>query len=486
MDERRAVVKAFAAGYRRARKGKKVEILDRFVEATGYHRTYAAQVLRGQGKRILTPSGVVLQGEARVRKKRQREKRYGPEVVRALTRLWILLDGISGKRLVPALREAIPALEAHGELHLAPAVREKLLRLSPATADRLLAAEKRKYALKRRSLTKPGTLLKHQIPIRTFADWDENRPGFLEVDLVSHEGGDASGDFCCTLDAVDIATTWTEQVAVRNKAQIWTFEGITEIQKRLPFEVLGLDSDNGSEFINRHLLQYCEEEKIQFTRSRPYRKNDSCHIEQKNWSIVRRFVGYARFDTDEQCRLLNELYKVLRLYTNFWLPTLRLKEKVRDGAKVTRRYETPMTPYQRVLASPHIPEETKQGLRDLYNSLNPAQLHRQIVALQAKIASLGHKNNAVRPSPSNPAPVLGGVKGKVAFGSRPAVNQRAALDPACAPGPSQGVAMDGRVPPAGLRTPGGRPSTPAPSSESSPTLKTNGTQYPPTFEKVFP
>lgn len=385
MGERRAVTKAFAAGYRRARKREKGKILDRFVEATGYHRKYAAWVLRAHGKRIETPCGVVLQGDAGHRGRRRRKSYYGQEVAQPLKELWVLLDFLSGKRLVPALREVVPVLEAHGELDLDPAVREKLMSLSPATADRFLAREKRTYALKRRALTKPGTLLKRQIPIRTFSDWDESRPGFAEVDLVGHDGGDASGDFCCTLDAVDVATSWTEQAAVRNKAQVWVFEAITDIRGRLPFDLLGLDSDNGSEFINHHLKRYCDEEKIEFTRSRPYRKNDTCHVEQKNWSVVRRFVGYRRFDTDRHCQLLNDLYRALRLYTNFFLPTMRLKEKVRDGAKVTRRYEAPVTPYRRVLASPHVPDARKAGLRRLYASLNPAQLHRQIVAIQTEL-----------------------------------------------------------------------------------------------------
>ncbi len=384
MRERRAVTKAFAQGYRRARKREKAEILDRFVEATGYHRKYAAWVLRMHGKRVERGCGVVLEVDAGRRARRRRKRHYGQEVAKPLKDLWILLDFLAGKRLVPALREVIPALEAHGELELAPTVREKLMSMSPSTADRLLAGEKRKYALKRRSLTRPGTLLKRQIPIRTFSDWDESRPGFAEVDLVGHDGGDASGDFCCTLDAVDVATSWTEQAAVRNKAQVWVFEAITDIRGRLPFGLLGLDSDNGSEFINHHLKRYCDEEGIEFTRSRPYRKNDTCHVEQKNWSVVRRFVGYRRFDTERHCKLLNDLYRVLRLYTNFFLPTMRLKEKTRDGAKVTRRYEAPVTPYRRVLASPHVPDSKKAKLRRLYASLNPAQLHREIVAIQTE------------------------------------------------------------------------------------------------------
>jgi hypothetical protein len=280
----------------------------------------------------------------------------------------------------------IPKLEQFGEIRLSKIVREKLLQISPATIDRLLKPEREKYTLKKRVChTKPGTLLKSQIPIRTFSDWDDAQPGFFEMDLVGHEGGNAAGDYCFTLDMTDVCSGWSEQVAVINKAQIHVFEGIRKIRNRLPFDVLGLDSDNGSEFINHHLLRYCNQENITFTRSRPHRKNDNCFVEQKNWSIVRRFAGYMRLESQKQCDLLNELYDLLRDYNNFFMPSMRLKEKTRDGARITRKYHAPKTPYQMLLDSTQVNNNVKRILKRRYATLNPAELHRRIYKLQDKL-----------------------------------------------------------------------------------------------------
>ena len=194
----------------------------------------------------------------------------------------------------------------------------KLKKISAATIDRVLKPERTKYKIKGRSHTKPGTLLKHEIPIRTFADWDNKQPGFLEIDLVGHEGGNASGDFCYTLTATDIATEWTEVRCIRNKAQIWTVDALKHIAKVLPFPILGIDSDNGSGFINAHLKRHCEKNHITFTRSRPYRKNDGCYVEQKNDIIVRRTAGYRRYDTDDELSLLNKIYDQTRQWVNFF------------------------------------------------------------------------------------------------------------------------------------------------------------------------
>jgi len=284
-------------------------------------------------------------------------------------------------------------LERHNELHCDRLTREKLLRISAATIDRLLRAERHKYVLRGQARTKPGTLLKHQIPIRTFAEWDEQQPGFGEVDLVGHDGGVAAGDYCQTLDFTDIATTWTETRAVRNKAQAHVFAALQKVRKDLPFGLLGLDSDNGSEFINDQLLRYCRQEKITFTRSRPYRKNDNCYVEQKNYSIVRRAVGYARYDTDEQGELLNELYSYLRLYTNFFLPTMKLKYKERVGSKVKKSYDKPLTPYQRVLQAKLVSKAAKDRLRAKYATLNPAALKRKLERLQQRLAKTTNQTN---------------------------------------------------------------------------------------------
>jgi len=392
MKERQAVTKALCERYRKAPKKQKGMILDEFVELTGYNRCYARRLLRNHGRRVQVAPGRLVQGDARLRQRAPRKRKYGPELLTPLKKLWVTLDYICAKRLQPALPGLLERLEACKELRLKKAVREKLLAMSAATMDRLLAPERKKFALKSKSRTKPGTLLKHQIPIRTFAQWDDARPGFLEMDLVGHDGGSTSGDYCQTLDVTDVDSGWTELAAVRNKAQIHVFAAIQALRERLPFEMLGLDSDNGAEFINKQLARYCEQEQISLTRSRPHRKNDTCFVEQKNWSVVRRFAGYARFESTQACDVLNELYTLLRDYNNFFLPSVKLQEKTRDGAHVKRRYDTAKTPFQRLLDSPHISNKTKKDLRARFETLNPAALRRRITALQKRLDNL-----AVRP-----------------------------------------------------------------------------------------
>lgn len=393
MSERRTVTKVLAGQYRRASKKEKGRILERFVEGTGYHRVYAAWLLRGHGKRVEVAPGVAVEGRAECVARKERPRTYGPQVLKALKKVWKTLDYISSKRLAAALPDVVPRMKAQGELRASQAVVKKLLTVSPATIDRLLKPEREKYTLKGRHGTKPGTLLKHQIPVRTFADWDEGQAGFLEIDLVGHDGGSAAGEFCQTLDVTDVATGWSEQIAVPTKAQCWVFEALKEVRGRLPFEVLGLDSDNGAEFINHQLLRYCEEEGITFTRSRPYRKNDTCYVEQKNWSIVRRYAGYGRYEGEAACQCLNELYSVLREYVNFFLPSMKLVEKTRDGARVRRRYDTPKTPYRRVLESPDVPRAVKRRIKARYAVLNPAALHREFTGLQKALQRLNPRRH---------------------------------------------------------------------------------------------
>src|SRR5215212_5654543 len=384
MQQRQAVMAKTAARYQRSRKKEKSKLLNELVELTEYSRAYARRVLRQHGQR-LKPGKQSLVVDVRLRSRRCRAPCYDEKVKAALSKIWKVMDYICGKRMQPALAEMVVVLERHNELHCDRQTRAKLLRVSAATIDRLLRPERRKYELRGKARTKPGTLLKHQIPIRTFAEWDEQQPGFSEIDLVGHEGGVAAGDYCQTLDLTDIATTWTETMAVRNKAQARVFEALQKVRKNLPFPLLGLDSDNGSEFINDELLRYCQQQQISFTRSRPYRKNDSCFVEQKNYSVVRRAVGYQRCETEEQLQLLNQLYEPLDLYTNFFQPSMKLKSKERDGARVKKKYDKARTPYQRLLDSSFITEQTKQQLRARYHALNPAQLKRQIEGLQRKL-----------------------------------------------------------------------------------------------------
>lgn len=392
MQQRQAVVAKTAARYQRSRKKEKGKILSELVELTEYSRAYARRVLRQHGQR-LKPGKQSLVVDVRLRAPRGRAPCYDEKVKAALIKIWKVMDYICGKRMQPALAELVVVLERHNELHCDPRTRAKLLRVSAATIDRLLRTERRKYELRGKARTKPGTLLKHQIPIRTFAQWDEQQPGFGEIDLVGHDGGVAAGEYCQTLDLTDIATTWTETMAVRNKAQARVFEALQKVRKNLPFPLLGLDSDNGSEFINDELLRYCKQERISFTRSRPYRKNDSCFVEQKNYSIVRRAVGYARYDTDEQCQLLNELYSYLRLYTNFFLPTMKLKSKERVGSRVKKKYDQALTPYQRALQSKLVSKAKKEQLRTKYATLNPAALKRKIERVQQRLSKTTSETN---------------------------------------------------------------------------------------------
>jgi hypothetical protein len=353
--------------YRKARKKEKSAILDEFVKTTGYHRKHATSVLNGRRERVQGPI------------QRPRRKVYGAEEAAAIRILADLFDNICSKLLRAAMNVELPRLYASGVLQVSPQCYEKLLRVSPSTMDRLRAGH-RASSKKRRGFTKPGTLLKDRIPIRTWADWTENQPGFSEMDLVDHSGGLTirGADHAWTLCFTDIFTAWTECMAVPNKAQVHVFAAIQQVRQRLPFPLLGVDSDNGSEFINDQLARYCDQEHITFTRGRSGRTNDNAHVEQKNGAIVRRAVGYYRYDTFEQLDLLNRLYALMRLYGNFFLPVMKLKEKVRVGSKVTRIYDAPQTPYARVLASPDVSDADKAELQEAYGYLHLVSLRIQI------------------------------------------------------------------------------------------------------------
>ncbi len=392
MGQKKIVTRELRDRYHKSSKKEKTIILDEFIKLTGYNRCYACQVLNLKKEKVLgymNIAGKRIKYVADNRKiKRKKTKIYDQEVFRALRKIWEIFDYICSKRLAPFLKEILPVLEKWEEIKLSVEVREKLFKISAATIDRLLAPTRKRYRIKGRSTTRPGSLLKKSIPIRTFTDWDEAKPGFFEVDLVSHDGGAVRGDFIQSLNFTDISTGWEEMIAVKNKAQVWVFAGIKKIKERLPFSILGIDSDNGAEFINAHLLRYCEKEQITFTRSRPYRKNDSCFVEQKNYSVIRRAVGYSRYYTAEELTLLNELYGYLRLYVNFFQPVRKLIKKERIGSKVKKRYDEAKTPYRRVLASPNIKSDIKMKLKSQYAMLNPAELKRKITKLQNRLLKL--------------------------------------------------------------------------------------------------
>lgn len=404
MRVRRAVIDVTAKRYQKARKKERGQILNEFTKITAYGRKYAAWVLSNwKRRRVLTIGGVrtiyvfgLKKPRARGKNAPKRPPTYGPDILRLVKHLWALAGGLCGKRLAPFIHETVPVLERFEEITLTHEQRKKLLMVSPATIDRLLAPERAKYRLKGRATTKPGTLLKHQIPIRTFADWNDKRPGFMEADLVGHDGGFLSSDVVHSLTMTDIASTWTEIRALKTKARRWVLQAIENIRQALPFPLLGMDSDNGGEFINEELMAYCLAQKLTFTRSRPYRKNDSCFVEQKNYSIVRQAVGYARLATEEQYACLVELYRPLNLFTNYFQPSTKLRKKTRSGSKVTKLYDTPQTPYRRLLDDARIDRSTKAHLRSVYRTLNPAQLRREITQWQNRLNSLTEQPKLIK------------------------------------------------------------------------------------------
>jgi hypothetical protein len=367
---RRELLVQTAGRYRAADHTQKSVILDEFVAATGYARKYAIRLLAHP----VPPPAARIQ--------RPRPRAYGPEVQEALVAAWAAANFICGKRLVPFLPQLVTALERHGHLTLTDQVRGQLLAISPATADRFLRPFRQGDKPRGQVTTRPGSLLKHQVPVRTFADWKENRPGFVEADLVAHCGGSTHGTYLNTFTLTDVATGWTECLPLIYRSQEEVLQALGRARQLLPFPLLGLDTDNGSEFLNVLLLEYCRREQITFTRGRAYRKNDQCHVEQKNGAVVRQVIGYDRYEGQQAYRQLTELYRALRLYLNFFQPSMKLLSKERDGAKVAKKYDRAQTPYQRVLASGVLTDATRQRLEGIYPALDPVKLRKQLETLQ--------------------------------------------------------------------------------------------------------
>ena len=369
---KREMIEAIHPRYLKANRAGKIQILDEFIATTGYHRKYAIRVLKHGPK----PKG---------QKKPGRRKIYQGEVVDELEKIWEIYGRICSKRLHPFLPEGVQVLERCNELCLSPEIKQLLLSMSPATIDRCLNKARFTPSQHGLSTTKPGSLLKKAIPIRTFTPWEDEHPGFLEIDLVAHCGPSTQGIYLNTLTATDLATGWTECLALPNKTQFAVSQAITVLRQNLPFPLLGLDSDNGSEFINDTLYRYCLSEKITFTRSRPYQKNDQAHVEQKNWSVVRHTVGYDRLETPEELSLLSSIYADVRLYINFFQPVLKLVAKERVDGKTIHKYDQAKTPFRRVLDLVSLPVEIKARLTNQYLHLNPVALR---TSIDTKIALL--------------------------------------------------------------------------------------------------
>jgi transposase InsO family protein len=360
---RRELLVSVYPRYHKAGRREKALILDGFCAATSYHRKYAIQLLSHPP-------------EPKPRRRRVRPRRYGPAVIRVLTRIWEAASYPWSVRLKALLPLWVPWVRQ--KWRLSSTLEQQLMAMSPRTMDRALRSSKRRLGRRIYGRTKPGSLLKHQIPVQT-STWSEAQPGFTEVDLVSHSGNAANGEFLHSLNVTDIATTWVETRAVLGKGQTGIVQMLAEISETLPFPLRGLDSDNGSEFINHHLLTFCRDRQIQFTRSRPYKKDDNAHIEQKNWTHVRKLLGWDRYDSPEALAALNDLYcNELRLMMNLFQPTVKLAAKKRVGSRLRRTYAPAQTPLDRLAAHPQADPKRVQTLLHLRESLDPFELSKVI------------------------------------------------------------------------------------------------------------
>jgi hypothetical protein len=376
LAERRAITETAATRYQLASKRGKSRILDELCANTGWHRNHARKALKAALQpKIVTPRS-------------PRPVKYGPDVIAALTVCWTVLGMPAGKRLAPMLGELVGVLRRFGELSIDEDIAELLVSMSAATIDRRLAGERAKYRLRGRCGTKPGSLLKSQIPVRTWAEWDDARPGFVEIDLVGHDGGIRGGAHAFTLTVTDIATGWTENRSVPDKSGKCVLAALNDIARKMPFPILGVDSDNGSEFINEHLLKWCQDRQITFTRARPGNKNDGCHVEQKNWTVVRTVVGYHRYDTAAELLLLNEIWQLQSKLTNYFYPQQKLISKVRTGAKISKKHDEAATPFHRAIDHPTMAVERIVAMTRTYSLINPAATQRQVQALTAQLLTL--------------------------------------------------------------------------------------------------
>lgn len=379
MQTRHELTLEILSRYLKAGKQGKTKILDEYCANTGYDRKYAISKIR---EYQLTPA---LKFKIAGKHKRNRERIYDIAVEEALHIVWDVYDNICAERLHPQLKSSVDKLITCNELDIEPDVELKLKNVSLGTLKLLLKNIQTRETNRIGGTTKPGTLLKNQIPLRVGL-WNEKKVGFSEIDLVAHCGDSLSGEFVFTLNTTDIKTGWFEAEAVLGKAQERVFTGIKLIRKRLPFDLLGIDSDNGGEFINWIMLRYCEKENIVFTRSRPYQSNDNAHIEQKNWTTIRKNLGYTRIETQKKCDFVNELYRgPLRDYINFFLPSMKCVSRKRIGAKIVKKYDEAKTPYQRVVGSDNVPQDVKDGLHKKYSELNPVALRKEIDKLKKQI-----------------------------------------------------------------------------------------------------
>jgi hypothetical protein len=377
MGARREVLSAVAERYWSAQRVEKGRILDALCRTTGWHRKHAVRALRRR----------VIDMAVEIPASRQRKRRYGATIKDALTALWEASDHVCGKRLVVMIPTLMPALARHGRLQLEESEQAQLLAVSAATIDRMLGEVKVAAAGGRRRRAGFYSAIRREVPIRTFNDWKDPAPGFCEVDMVAHAGTSAAGSFIQTLTMVDVATGWTECLPLVNRDGGLVVEAIKRSQSLFPWLLRGVDFDNDSAFMNEVVIPWCREQKLEVTRSRAYKKNDQAFVEQKNGAVVRRLMGYGRFDGAETARVMARLYAAARLYVNFFQPSFKLKEKRREGAKVIKRYHDPCTPCERALVHPMVAEAVKERLRAQYRTLDPVALLAEIRSAQEALGN---------------------------------------------------------------------------------------------------
>jgi hypothetical protein len=389
MATRDELVGAVRDRYAKSERGEKTRILDEFVAVTGFHRKHAMRVLRAER----TPRGAP----------RPARRLYDDAVRDRLVMIWEASDRICGKRLKPLIPCLIEAMERHKHLQLAPEIRTRLLAMSAATIDRVLRTVREHADGPTRRRTAPSLAVRRSVPVRTFSDWQDPPPGFVEADLVAHSGPSASGSFVQTLVLTDVATGWTECAPLLVREQNLLSKVLAELRKLLPFNLLGLDTDNDSVFMNETVRDYCQVTDVIFTRCRPYRKNDQAFVEQKNGAVVRRIVGYRRLEGLEAATALARLYAAVRLFVNFFQPSFKLAEKEREGARVRKRYHLPATPCQRLLADPRTPQEVRNRVIALHVTLDPVRLLSDIRTAQQQLVEIADRPLASTTLPAVPS-----------------------------------------------------------------------------------
>ena len=410
MQEKRKIRAEYAKRYRAAKKPEKTKILDEYLKLLGKgNRKYEIHALNREGKkqlRLIGGKNVNLVISSSQRKKRVYQKYYDDEVQRVLITLWKFFRYICGERLVPLIRANLDVISRKRRFGINAEVKKKLSKISRSTAERLLTEERKKHKLKGRSTTRKGALLKNQIPVRVFWRWDEKQPGFCEIDTVSHDGGgEINPYYAWTLCVTDVGLCWTEVRALRNKAQKWTLEAADDICGAFPVPLRGLDSDGGGEFINQHFKKWCEEHRITFTRGRAHHSNDNCFVEQKNGDIVRKTVGYFRFEGDEALTAMEKVYSFLNPLINYFYPTKKcIDKKTLPNGKVKRVYEKQLkTPYERVLEHPAVSDENKTNVKKIKGKLDIVALQENLEKACDELEYIASKNYA--------APSLGRLNG---------------------------------------------------------------------------